>query len=360
MVGIAAGPAGTSIGSADPDGAENYFDPAAEWWPSGGEAPRQLAVCRACPRRCSVAAPAGRSGRRAGLMLDRTTIARVRVAPPRLPATLAGCVLALLALLAFAAPALAQTSQPLTVGFPSADGVTRLVGYLFAPAGRPKLAPAVVLLSGPGGIYSPRAKGNYSAVTLDKTIRGWAELWAGQGYWALVVDSYGPRGLPGGVAGDAGRDAASRPLDAYGALHYLRASPRVRDDRIGLVGWGGGASAVLVAMDRAYLPVVDVPAAHGFHAALAVDAGCRPPDAAAGYAPYAPLGISTRPQRGEAAVSLCRKLAAAGKAVGGDIAASNLEAPHDPDRRRSTASDPAADTQERRLAVTQFAALLGR
>ena len=54
---------------------------------------------------------------------------------------LAALCLALLATL----PALAQTAQPRTVNFLSADGKTNLVGYLFAPAGRPKTN---LLLSG--------------------------------------------------------------------------------------------------------------------------------------------------------------------------------------------------------------------
>ncbi len=142
-----------------------------------------------------------------------------------------GAVIAALLCLLMAAPAWAQSSQPRTVSFPSADGKTTLTGYLFPPAGRPKTAPAIVLLHGRGGVYISRAKGDYSSLTLARGIRTWANFLSSDGYWVLVVDSFGPRGFPGGL--DAAHTApidepAARPLDAYGALRYLRASPRVR------------------------------------------------------------------------------------------------------------------------------------
>ena len=55
-------------------------------------------------------------------------------------------LVAALTLTGWGSAAMAQSSQPRTVTFPSADGKTMLTGYLFAPAGRPKTAPAVVLL----------------------------------------------------------------------------------------------------------------------------------------------------------------------------------------------------------------------
>ena len=39
-----------------------------------------------------------------------------------------------------------------------------------------------------------------------------------------------------------------RPLDAYGALAFLRAREDVIADRVGLLGWSNGASTTLVAM----------------------------------------------------------------------------------------------------------------
>src|SRR5438067_12167707 len=130
-----------------------------------------------------------------------------------------------------------------TVRFPSADGKTSLVGYLFVPGGEP-LHPAIVLLHGRAGPYSSLAKGVYTEATLAKRHATWAEFWTSQGYVALLVDSFGPRGYASGFPrGSYSRrppevsEQTVRPLDAYGALAYLRTRPDVIADRVGLHGW---------------------------------------------------------------------------------------------------------------------------
>ncbi len=42
------------------------------------------------------------------------------------------------------------------------------------------------------------AKGVYTAATLSKRHKEWGAFWAERGYYALLVDSFGPRGYPGG------------------------------------------------------------------------------------------------------------------------------------------------------------------
>ena len=84
-----------------------------------------------------------------------------------------------------------------TVHFQSEDHTTKLVGYLFEPAGRGPHA-AVIMLHGRAGPYSSLAKGVYTAATLSKRHKQWGELWAERGYLALLVDSFGPRGYPQG------------------------------------------------------------------------------------------------------------------------------------------------------------------
>ncbi len=296
----------------------------------------------------------------------------VRAAPLRGVAKAVGAVLlfALLALsAAFADPALAQSSQPRTVNFPSADGKTTLTGYLFAPAGKPKTAPAVVLMHGRSGAYSALAHGNYSAVTIEKRIRNWAELWSGQGYWALVVDSFGPRGYPAGFAAgtDATRPAAInevtvRPLDAYGALKYLRTSPRITPDRIGLFGWSNGGSATLASMSKDLL--ADIPSAggKGFRAAIALYPGCGLQDRfKAGYASYAPVHIFIGTRDEEVSLAACQRLVAASRAAGSDIAISVFDgATHDFDdpgrERQGVAPNVAATNETRKQALALFAA----
>ena len=177
-------------------------------------------------------------------------------------------------------PASAQTQAPLPerVTFMSADGRTTLVGYLYRPArmSAPRV-PAVVMMHGRAGAYSSRANGVYDASTLSLRHQAWGHAWAGSGYVALLVDDFGPRGYPQGF----GRfsydsrpaelnEVTVRPLDAAGALAWLRARADVIPDRIGIQGWSNGGSTVLATMS----PVAPGVPAAGFRAALAFYPGC--------------------------------------------------------------------------------------
>ena len=65
-----------------------------------------------------------------------------------------------------------------------------------------------------------------------------------------------------------------RPLDAYGALRYLRTRRDVMADRIGVQGWSNGGMTVLVTMSD-HAPGIERPtAASGFRAAIAEYPGC--------------------------------------------------------------------------------------
>src|SRR5258707_4049774 len=91
----------------------------------------------------------------------------------------------------------AAAAEIKTIHFQSEDHETKLVGYLFEPSGNTPHA-AVVMLHGRAGPYSSLAKGVYTAATLSKRHKEWGEFWAERGYTALLVDSFGPRGFPGG------------------------------------------------------------------------------------------------------------------------------------------------------------------
>jgi dienelactone hydrolase len=146
---------------------------------------------------------------------------------------------------------------PERVTFPSADGRTMLTGYLFVPAHRAAgRGPAVVMMHGRAGAYSTNAKGRYDAGTLSQRHVAWGELWAAQGYVALLVDGFGPRGYAQGFPRFSYEtrpaelnEVTVRPLDAYGALAYLRTRPDVAPDRVGLQGWSNGGSATLATME---------------------------------------------------------------------------------------------------------------
>ena len=204
-------------------------------------------------------------------------------------------ILGAIALL-IASPAFAE---PSTVYFPSTDGKTQLVGYLFMPS-TPGPHPAVVMLHGRAGPYSANdnadctlvARGTASACnasTLSKRHLMWGEFWAAHGVLALLPDSFGPRGKAHGFGrfthDDPDRESVNeltvRPLDAEGALNYLRARDDVVRERIFLQGWSNGGSTTLNVMIRQGAKerasgTRDPPGhvVEGFRAALAFYPGC--------------------------------------------------------------------------------------
>src|SRR5205085_5448265 len=115
--------------------------------------------------------------------------------------------------------------------------------------------PAVVMMHGRAGAYSTAAKGVFQASTLSQRHQTWGREWANKGYLAILVDGFGPRGYPAGFPRHSYdqrpeelNEVTVRPLDAYGALKYLRTRDDVVADRIGLLGWSNGGSAALATM----------------------------------------------------------------------------------------------------------------
>jgi dienelactone hydrolase len=191
------------------------------------------------------------------------------------------------------------TESPEPVTFPSADGKATLKGYLFKPAtvagGR---VPAVGMMHGRAGAYSTLAKA-YDTSTLSQRHRMWGRLWAEQGYLALLVDGFGPRGYPQGFPrgsydfrpGEL-NEVTIPPLDAYGALAYLRSRPDVAMDRVGLLGWSNGGSAAMATMSISAPGIKTATPASGFRAALAFYPACGlKGQFDNGYQPYAPVRI---------------------------------------------------------------------
>lgn len=206
-------------------------------------------------------------------------------------------------------------AAPETVHFISADGVTRLTGYAFLPAS-PGPHPGVVMLHGRSGPYSSLKRGRHDADALSLRHRMWGNFWAGRGYVALHVDSFGPRGYGDGFARHsyASRplevsEQAVRPLDAYGALSYLRSRDDVAPDRIGVQGWSNGAMAVLAALGPRPPGLPNPTTASGFRAGIAQYPGCRAQLAEPDYLPYAPLLLTVAEDDGEVSPETCRILA---------------------------------------------------
>jgi carboxymethylenebutenolidase len=285
--------------------------------------------------------------------------------PPRLLAFLAA-----LAGLLVLTQAHAQ-GLPERVTVPSLDGKTTLVGYLYLPPDpHPARMPAVVMMHGRAGAYSSAAKGVYDASTLSRRHKAWGALWAEHGYVALMVDGFSPRGYPAGFGRDSYdsrpaelNEVTVRPLDAYGALAWLRARDDVDGAHVGLQGWSNGASATLAAMADAPGPPNDM---KGFAAALAFYPACALKGAFkdAPLKPYAPVRVFMGLADDEVSPKRCKALVEASRAAGGDITIQLYEGAwhsfDDPSPSHQKARANADATEDARArAAAFFAELLG-
>jgi carboxymethylenebutenolidase len=234
--------------------------------------------------------------------------------------------------LALAGPALAAAGAPQTVRFASADG-TVLVGYAFEPSGSSGPHPAVVMLHGRAGPYSSNVNGRCTrvgadivspcdATTLSQRHQQWGRYWAEHGHLALLVDSFGPRGKAQGFERGTHdnperadvNERSVRPLDAIGALRYLRTRNDVDASRIALQGWSNGGSTVLNTIARgAQEP--------GFRAALVLYPGCGPKAVVAqAYATTVPVLALIAGDDEEVSPAACERLLEHARRGGSPIA----------------------------------------
>lgn len=175
-----------------------------------------------------------------------------------------------------------------------------LAGRLYLPGGRGPF-PAIVMLHGCSGLWSRSGEPTPS-------YRFWAEHFRDRGFAALLVDSFGPRGEKE-ICTQASRpvsESKDRPRDAHSALAWLASRGDVDRERIHLMGWSNGGSAVLHALRPDAAPG-DSRGAR-FRSAVAFYPGCALLSRGE-FLPAAPLLI----QAGEAddwtPASQCRDLA---------------------------------------------------
>jgi dienelactone hydrolase len=111
-----------------------------------------------------------------------------------------------------------------------------------------------------------------------------------------------------------------RPLDAYGALAYLRTRDDVIADRIALQGWSNGGSATLAIMSRT-APGISAPTpATGFRGGLVFYPACGlKGQFNEGILPYAPVRVFQGSADEEVSPRRCADLVAKSRALGGDI-----------------------------------------
>jgi len=264
-------------------------------------------------------------------------------------------------------------AEPETVFFKSADGETEIVAYLFKPA-TPGPHGAVVMLHGRAGPYSANVNKDCALVTretpsicnagtLSKRHAMWGEYWAARGYLALLPDSFGPRGKAHGFGrfshDDPDRDDVNemtvRPLDAEGALTFLRTRSDVTPSRIFLQGWSNGGSTTLNVMIR------QAARQDGFRAALAFYPGCgREALLKPVVATTAPIAMFLGSDDEEVSPTICQHVADRSRAAGTPIDVTLYPgATHDFDdpgeKRQSVPGNAAAkaDAMQRAIAVVE-------
>jgi dienelactone hydrolase len=123
------------------------------------------------------------------------------------------------------------------VTFPSFDWTSavkvQVTGRYYRPSG-PGRFPAVVILHGCGG---PRSNGPQ-----------WGEWLAENGFAALVVDSFAPRGIASVCNRPPGRAGFELVIamteDAFSAAHFLAARPEIDPGRLAAMGFSYGGNVV--------------------------------------------------------------------------------------------------------------------
>jgi dienelactone hydrolase len=189
-----------------------------------------------------------------------------------------------------------------------------LAGELRLPAGAAAKVPAVVLVHGSGGISG----------SLDL----WARDLNAAGLAVFVLDSFAGRGITSTVADQTQLHSLAMAVDAYRALDALARHPRVRADRIAVMGFSKGAVASV------YSVVERFRQAHGG------DAGQR---FAAHVGLYTPCNVAYRDDAKVSAVPIrlfhgaaddyvsvepCREYVARLKEAGADVALAEYPGAH--------------------------------
>jgi dienelactone hydrolase len=173
--------------------------------------------------------------------------------------------IAVLALLDLALPVRAASAlsiQPVDI----AEGALTLHAQLFKPDGDGPF-PTVIALHSCGGLAG------HSEPVLPR-YRDWAEQFVKDGKAVLLPDSYGSRGLGPQCRVKERHLSARRErvADIVAARQWLMQQSWVAHERISLVGWANGASALLWAVRPQYFSRSTEP---DFRSAIAFYPDCR-------------------------------------------------------------------------------------
>jgi dienelactone hydrolase len=139
------------------------------------------------------------------------------------------------------------------VSFTNSTGQA-LTGFYFENSGVPQRNAAVVMMHGCAGVWSNGVISTDAQPAINKLaqINGrWGRDLANRGYKVLLVDSFTSRSLTNECNnGTAGlNEAVERPKDALAGRAWLLANASIAADRVALMGWSNGGSAVMATMD---------------------------------------------------------------------------------------------------------------
>ena len=133
----------------------------------------------------------------------------------------------------------AAAQQRETISFESRQKgqPVQIAATIYWPA-KPGVVPALVIHHGSGGISDDR-EGRY------------AREMAAMGVAAVVIDSFGPRGVRSTVQDQSAVTGQDFNLDAFNALKALAGNSRIDRTKIGITGFSkGGTSALLTSHER--------------------------------------------------------------------------------------------------------------
>jgi dienelactone hydrolase len=260
-------------------------------------------------------------------------------------------------LLEFAVLPSAQAAPKMeSARFPSAQGV-EITGYYFRPKGDGPF-PAVIGMHGCGGLFERDRK------TMSLNRIDWAQRFVDAGYVVMFPDSYLPRGFLT-VCEIKPAEQTVKLLhqlgDLVGAATWLLSQPFVDKDKIALIGWGTGGTAVLRALD----PQLPIRRLIDFKEAIAFYPRCDFLEQGTIYSPRPAPTILMGAADEWVQPAPCKALATKWNSpiVLYPGAYHNFDVPNVPVRKRQTGEGPkraGTDPAARAKAIKETMALLGK
>jgi dienelactone hydrolase len=197
--------------------------------------------------------------------------------------------------------------QALLTGGPATTPRT-IAGELSLPNVETAKLPAVIVIHGDGGLVPNHPP--------------WIRALNRAGFAVFTVDSYSGRGAfakaNGFVFIEGNANAPSRMVDAYRALDRMARHPRIDPDRIALMGFSGGGTAVRYAAMQRFAPLRAMPGQR-FAAFVAVYPSCAANLRDDAKLLPAPLRVHHGNADRMTSMDLCREWVERARSAGADI-----------------------------------------